>query len=84
MIDIRKPNLALGMSESEWGSFSAASCEKSRQLPAIYRELAQQLGCAFFDPGTVILQPGSDGVHLTAEGHLRLAETLTPVIREIL
>lgn len=71
------------MSEAEWAEFSAASREKSRQLPTIYRELAQRLGCAFFDPGTVTLQPGSDGVYLTAEGHLRLAETLTPVSREI-
>lgn len=38
--------------------------EKSRELAAEYRLVAQECGCAFLDAGTVIRSSDGDGIHL--------------------
>ena len=46
--------------------------EKSKELPPLYRGIAQLGGAAFFDAGTVISTDGVDGLHLSAEAQKKL------------
>lgn len=42
--------------------------------------VCQDLGCAFFDAGTVVSASAVDGVHLDADQHLALGQALVPVV----
>lgn len=64
--------------------FSELSRQKSLRLPAIFEETAQRFGCAFFDAGSVIHELGCDDIHFTPEGHRQLAQTLAPVVENLL
>lgn len=48
--------------------------------PAIQR-LAKENNVAFFDAASVA-SVGDDGIHLTVEGHYKLAKSLVPIIKE--
>ena len=54
--------------------------EKSRALPELYRRLAEQLGCGYFDPAPYVEYNAVDHMHLTRRAHARLAETLVPAV----
>jgi lysophospholipase L1-like esterase len=56
------------------------SLEKSANLPACYRDVCDQSGCAFFDSNAVVTV-GEDGIHLDAAGHRKLGEALAPLLR---
>ncbi len=58
--------------------------EKSRQLAGYYREMAQQLGCAFLDAGEVIVSSPIDGIHWESGQHARLGLAVAEKVREIL
>ena len=53
---------------------------KSRALPALYRQLAERLGCGYFDPAPYVTYNPVDHMHLTRAAHARLAEALVPVV----
>lgn len=53
---------------------------KCAGLAAAYEKVCQELGCQFFDSGTVISSSKVDGVHLDAEQHLDLGKTLAKVV----
>jgi lysophospholipase L1-like esterase len=55
--------------------------ELSRQLPDEYRRIAGSRGCLFFDPGRIITASALDGVHLEAEAHISLGESLCDFLR---
>lgn len=48
--------------------------DKSKELASIYSEIAQKHSCIFVDGST--LEVGSDGVHLTKNGHYALANMI--------
>ena len=58
--------------------------EKSRRLAPLYADVAKRHGCAFLDAGKHLAPDPSDGVHLDAEGHRRLATALAPVLLRLL
>ena len=62
----------------------AGGAEKSEQFAELYKNLAAELGCAFFDVGSVVTTSDLDGVHWSKEEHKALAEALVPVVREML
>ena len=64
--------------------FSEASRQKSLRLPAVYAQTAKDLGCHFFEAGSVVFQPGCDNIHLAPEAHDALARALAPLVRQIL
>jgi lysophospholipase L1-like esterase len=49
---------------------------KSAGLASAYRAVATELGCEFFDAGTVVTASKVDGIHLDAPEHLALAKAL--------
>jgi lysophospholipase L1-like esterase len=57
---------------------------RSVGVAAAYREVADALGCPFFDAGAVVRASAVDGVHLDAEAHLALGDALADVVRPLL
>lgn len=58
--------------------------EESAMLASLYRDLADDLGCGFFDAGSVARTSPVDGVHLTAEGTRAIGRGLEPIVRMML
>lgn len=53
-------------------------------LAPAYQKVCKELGCHFFDAGTVTASSNLDGVHLDAEQHLVLGRALSPVVESLL
>lgn len=58
--------------------------EESSMLASLYRDLADDLGCGFFDAGSVARTSPIDGVHLNAEGTRAIGRGLEPIVRMML
>ena len=58
--------------------------QASRQLAALYREIAAARGVDFLDAGQYARPSEVDGVHLTPESHARLGRAMAQTIRAIL
>ncbi len=63
--------------------FSGAE-QRCPGLADAYREITSNARCHFFDAATVTPSSRVDGVHLDADQHLRLAESLAPIVIPIL
>jgi len=55
--------------------------EKSKKISKIYSDIAKRNGCYFVDASGLIV--GSDGVHLTKESHVKLAEMIAEAVKSI-
>lgn len=55
--------------------------EKSRQLAAVYRDVAQSTGAIFADASTFTETSGADGIHLQPADNTRIAEGVADVLR---
>ena len=64
-------------------SFGEDAVERSRQFPDFYRKVADEKGCVFLDAAKYIYPSKTDSLHLTAEGHITLAEKLFELINGI-
>ena len=53
-------------------------------LAPLYRDLADELDCGFFDAGSVAETTPLDGVHLDAENTRAIGRGLEPVVRMML
>jgi len=53
-------------------------------LAEAYARVASDLGCQFFDAGTVVSVSSVDGVHLDADQHPKLGDALSGVVLRIL
>ncbi len=60
------------------------SALKSAGLAEAFRNVASELGCAFFDAGSVTSTSRVDGIHLDADQHLRLGEAMAETARPFL
>ena len=62
------------------------TCRKIRELPMKYKDIARELGCAFFNAQEVLTEEdlGGDGLHLLPQGHQKLAEEFTKKVTELL
>jgi lysophospholipase L1-like esterase len=58
--------------------------EETAILASLYRDLADDLGCGFFDAGSVAKTTPVDGVHLNAENTRALGRGLEPIVRMML
>jgi lysophospholipase L1-like esterase len=57
--------------------------ETSARLAPAYRAIAQQLGAAFFDAGTVISSSPLDGIHFDDVEHRKLAVAIAAELRRL-
>lgn len=55
--------------------------ELSRKLPEVYRKVAQEKGCWYFNAQTVAQPGAADGVHLDAQSHIRLGQALAEMVK---
>lgn len=62
----------------------AGGVAESAKLPTLYRDLADELGCGFFDGNSVATTTPLDGVHLDAENTRALGRGLEPIVRMML
>ncbi|MDL2398604.1 SGNH/GDSL hydrolase family protein [Rhizobium mayense] len=75
------------ISETANAAFAAhflGAVKESAKLATLYRDLADELGCGFFDAGTVAVTTPLDGVHLDAENTRALGRGLEPIVRMML
>jgi lysophospholipase L1-like esterase len=57
--------------------------EKSEQLAKYYAEVAQELGCHFFNAGEVARTSELDGVHWEGSEHRKLGAKLAEVVKSL-
>lgn len=55
----------------------------SRQLPRHYEALAAILGCGYLNTQTLV-EPGTDGLHLTAAAHAKLGSAVAAAVKSLL
>ena len=53
---------------------------KSAGLADAYRDIAGEIGCDFFDAGSVTPASAADGIHLDADQHARLGKALAAFV----
>lgn len=58
--------------------------EQSKMMGSLYRDLADDKGCGFFDAASVAVTTPVDGVHLDAENTRAIGRGLEPVVRMML
>ena len=58
--------------------------EVGERLRTIYRQLAERYGCAFIDVNDYVTPSPVDGIHLSAESHRILGETMADFVRKLL
>ena len=66
------------------GPMFAGRIAESRNLASVYRDLADELGCGFFDAGSVAKTTPVDGVHMDAENTRAVGRGLEPIVRMML
>jgi len=75
------------ITETANAAFAASflgAVKESGKLPTLYSDLADELGCGFFDANTVAVTTPLDGVHLDAENTRALGRGLEPIVRMML
>ena len=58
--------------------------ERCRGLAGAYRDISTNLGCYFFDAGSVTPASPVDGIHLDADQHVLLGSALAPGVSDII
>ena len=62
----------------------AGSIEQSAMLASYYADLADEMGCGFYDAARVAKTTPLDGVHLDAENTRAIGKGLAPIVRVML
>lgn len=69
---------------TEFADMLEGSEEKSRKFGTYYQQIAEELGCAFFDTSDVIVSSDVDGIHFDVDEHRKLGEKVAEIVQEIL
>lgn len=78
------PPLICETANPYFAAMYADAVEESKMLASLYRDLADEQECGFFDAGSVSVATPIDGVHLDAENTRALGRGLEPVVRMML
>ena len=81
---IVSPPVLCDTANAGFGAMYAGGVEQSAMLAPLYRDLADELDCGFFDAGSVAQTTPLDGVHLDAENTRAIGRGLEPVVRMML
>lgn len=60
------------------------AASESRNLAGLYRNVAGEQGCEYFDAGTVCHPSSVDGVHLDADNTRAIGLALAPIVQTVL
>ena len=74
----------IGVAKGSFASKFVGAQQKSAGLAAAYADIAQQLGCPFFDAGSVTPSSPVDGIHLNPDQHCLLGKALAHVAQPLL
>jgi hypothetical protein len=69
--------------QSPFASFDRSSYEKSLALAPLFKKVAQDYGCSFFDASTVAQPSMIDQLHMDAPSHGSLAKALVPELQQL-
>jgi len=69
---------------TDYAEMFEGALEKSKKLGDRYRQVSQQLGCAFLDTATVIASSQVDGIHFDPGEHAKLGHTVAEIVKELL
>jgi lysophospholipase L1-like esterase len=83
-IVIVSPPPVCATEDRDFTEMFAGAVEESPKLAERYSDIAQQMGCAFFDAGGVAKTTPLDGIHLDAENTRAVGRALAPVVRQLL
>lgn len=63
--------------------FDRTSIEKSRQLPLLYKKIAEKQNIEFLDLNSVVKTSSLDGLHYAPEQHLKIAQAIFTILSEL-
>ena len=69
---------------SDYDEMFEDAYEKSKKLGERFRQVAQELGCAFLDTSSVIVSSKVDGIHFDPPEHAKLGQAVSKIINELL
>src|SRR5262245_16988687 len=78
------PPVVSRTTNAEFKEMFAGGDKASMRLGEFYAALADEVGCGFFDAGTVAQTTPLDGVHLDADNTRAIGRALAPVVRVML
>ena len=85
IILVSPPEIGERINESVfYGNFTEDAIGRSKEFSKYYKKVADSNGCIFVDAASYIKPSEEDSLHLTAEGHMKLAEVLYDTIIEML
>lgn len=67
-----------------FGQLFAGGADKSKEFARYYALRAEELGCDFFDAGSIVKSCDIDGIHWDATQHQKMAEGIAQKLNEIL
>jgi lysophospholipase L1-like esterase len=68
---------------TDYAEMFEEALEKSKKLGERFRQVAQELGCAFLDTSSVIVSSQVDGIHFDPQEHARLGQAVAEIIKEL-
>ena len=84
IILVSPPEIGSGIKMSPfYGSFSERAIEESKLFPKYYKDVADRMGCIFFDAAKYVYPSETDSLHLIPAGHIILAEKLSEIVNQI-
>lgn len=63
--------------------FDRTSIDKSRQLPLLYKKIAEKQNIEFLDLNSVAKTSSLDGLHYAPEQHLKIAQAIFTILSEL-
>jgi lysophospholipase L1-like esterase len=67
---------------TEYAEMFEGAQEKSMKLGKHFRQVAQELGCAFLDTSSIIVSSQIDGIHFDPQEHAKLGRAVAKIILE--
>ena len=69
---------------TEYAEMFIGAEEKSKKFARYFAQIAQEMGCAFLDTGTVIVSSPLDGIHFEAGEHRKLGQAVALKVKELM
>ncbi|MDN5927308.1 MAG: SGNH/GDSL hydrolase family protein [Hyphomicrobiales bacterium] len=78
------PPVLCETADPDFAAMFGPGIAQSKMLATLYSDLADEIGCGFFDAGSVAQASPLDGVHLDAENTRAIGRGIEPVARMML